>query len=400
MRKIYYSFLAISLSCFSIPLYIHLANFYFNQYRISLAVIGSVIFLCRLSDCILDPLIGHVSDYLISKKIKRTTIILMGSLPLFLNFYFIFNPFYSDEKFLIYWLGGNLMLLYFSLSIITINYEALVANLNSEQSQFVATREFMQIAGILMISVLPTIIAKRLNISYDQSLSYLWIFILPIFALGLFLLSRNFNQILSAIKPEKPKKYEKLWPRDIKFWKLSAIYLLNATAVAIPSVTIRFYVDNYLKVPDLNGAFLGLYFLSAASSVFVWAKIINKIGQEKSWIISAVMSAVIFVFAGFISAKNYQLFYIICFLSGFAVGCDLTAPQLILIKLIKDQQNKTIYFAIFGFITKFSLAIATLISLLAISNHDQSLNYSAIPIVYSIIPSILKIITAFLLKKL
>ncbi len=394
MKKLSYSVLAFSLSCFSIPLYIHLANFYFNQYQISLVVIGLVIFLCRFCDCVFDPLLGYLSDYLISKKIKRTTIIIIGSLPLFLNFYFIFNPFYSDEKSLIYWLGGNLILLYFSLSIISINYETIISNLKENRSEFVAAREFMQILGILIVSILPTIIAKKLEISYDQSLGYLWIFILPFFALGLFLLNKNFNQIPDSIKQKQE------FPRDRKFWKLSAIYLLNSIAVAIPAVTIRFYVDEHLKVPDLNGNFLGLYFLSAAFSVFIWVKIINKIGQEKSWIISALISVAIFIFAAFISAKNYQLFYLICFLSGFAVGCDLTAPQLILIKIIKDNQNKTIHFAIFGFITKFSLAVATLVSLAAISNRDQSINYAAIPIVYAIIPSILKLLTAFLIKKL
>ena len=112
------------------------------------------------------------------------------------------------------------------------------------------------------------------------------------------------------------------------------------------------------------------------------------------------MSVAIFIFAIFISSENYQLFYLVCFLSGFAVGCDLTAPQLILIKIIKDNPNKTIHFAIFGFITKLSLAIATLISLTAISSNVDGLNYQAIPIVYAGIPCILKIITAFCLKKL
>jgi len=394
MQKFSYSFLAFSLSCLSIPIYIHLANFYFNQYQVSLAAIGLVIFLCRFCDCVFDPLLGYFSDYLIGKKVKRVAIILIASLPVFLNFYFIFNPFYNGEKQLFYWLGVNLILLYLSLSLITINYEALVSDFKSDQNKFIATREFMQILGILTISVLPSIIAKKLEISYDKSLSYLWIFILPIFAFSLFLIGKNFNQISFVAKAKQSL------PKNLKFWKLSAIYLINSIAVAIPAVTIRFYVDDYLKVPDLNGNFLGLYFLSAAFSVFIWAKIINKIGQEKSWIISILMSAAIFVFAAFISPQNYQLFYLICFLSGFAVGCDLTAPQLILIKIIKDDPSKTIHFAIFGFITKFSLAIATLISLSAISSQDQGLNYGAIPLVYAGIPCILKIFTALFLKKL
>jgi Na+/melibiose symporter-like transporter len=394
MSKFSYAFLAFSLSCFGIPLYIHLANFYFNQFEISLAAIGLVIFLCRFCDVIFDPLVGYLSDAAIKKNISRKAIINAACLPLFINFYFIFNPIAVAPQHLLYWLGLNLLLLYFSLSLIVINYETLVSGVEKNQNQFIAAREFMQICGILVISVLPSIIAKKLQISYDQSLSFLWIFILPSFAIGIFLLNKNF------IEKNIAKQLQKFSINNPQFLKLSAIYLLNSIAVSIPAVTIRFYVDEHLKVPQLNGHFLGLYFLSAAISVFIWSKIINKIGQKKSWIIAILISVLVFIFASFIDAKNYQLFYLVCFLSGFAVGCDLVAPQLLLIQIIKDFQNKTTYFAIFGFITKISLAIATLISLTAISTSNGGINYAAIPIIYAVLPCILKIITAFLLHKL
>jgi GPH family glycoside/pentoside/hexuronide:cation symporter len=394
MSKFSYAFLAFSLSCFGIPLYIHLANFYFNQFEISLAAIGLVIFLCRFCDVIFDPLVGYLSDAAIKKNISRKAIINAACLPLFINFYFIFNPIPVAPQHLLYWLGLNLLLLYFSLSLIVINYETLVSGVEKNQNQFIAAREFMQICGILVISVLPSIIAKKLQISYDQSLSFLWIFILPSFTIGIFLLNKNF------IEKNITKHLQKFNINNPQFLKLSAIYLLNSIAVSIPAVTIRFYVDEHLKVPQLNGNFLGLYFLSAAISVFIWSKIINKIGQKKSWIIAILISVLVFIFASFIDAKNYQLFYLVCFLSGFAVGCDLVAPQLLLIQIIKDFQNKTTYFAIFGFITKISLAIATLISLTAISNQAGGINYQAIPVIYAMLPCILKIITAFLLHKL
>ena len=394
MKKFSYSFLAFSLSCLGIPLYIHLASFYFNQYQISLALIGLIIFICRIFDCIFDPFAGYVCDRLISKKIRRTTIILIASLPLLINFYFLFNPFYKGEKYLIYWLGGNLLLLYFFLSFVVINYEALVADIKEKQNDFIAAREFMQIIGILIISILPSIISKKYQISYDNSLSYLWIFILPFFVIGIFLLHKNFKNLGKSISssPRFSLNFK-------EFRYLFFIYFLNSVAVSIPAVAIRFYVDEYLKVPNLNGHFLGLYFLSAAISVFIWAKIINKIGAKKSWQSAIMLSVIIFIFAALITEKNYYLFYLICILSGFAVGCDLTAPQLILINKISDKKNKTSYFAFFSFITKISLAIATFLVLNLITENNV-INYTAIPIVYAILPCFLKVLTALFLKKL
>lgn len=396
MKKFSYSFLAFSLSCLGIPLYIHLAAFYFNQYKISLSLIGLTIFICRIFDCVFDPLAGFVSDRLIAKRVGRAKIILISAIPLFVNFYFLFNPFYQGENQLIYWLGGNLLLLYFFLSFVVVNYEAMVGDFKENQSEFIASREFMQILGILIISILPSIISKKLQISYDQSLSYLWIFILPFFALGVLLL---FNLKIISILPlplrQKVGAMGKLNP--VK--NLFLIYLLNSIAVAIPAVAIRFYVDEHLKTPNLNGNFLGLYFLTAAISVFIWAKIINKIGAKKSWQSAILLSVATFIFAAFITSQNYYLFYAICFLSGFAVGADLTAPQLILLDKIKNEENKTSYFAIFSLISKISLAFASLLVLNLITKNG-TINYSAIPYVYALLPCAIKILTAIFLKKI
>jgi GPH family glycoside/pentoside/hexuronide:cation symporter len=394
MKKFSYSFFAFSLSCLGIPLYIHLAAFYFNNFQISLGLIGLTIFICRIFDCVFDPLAGFVSDRLIAKRVGRATIILIASLPLLINFYFLFNPFYSAEKQLIYWLGGNLLLLYFFLSFVVVNYEAMVSDFKDEQSKFIAAREFMQILGILTISVLPSIISKKLQISYDESLSYLWIFILPFFVSGVFLLQKNFQGL-----ENKASSSFKFSFKLREFKNLFFVYFLNSVAVSIPAVAIRFYVDEHLKVPNLNGYFLGLYFFTAAISVFIWAKIINKIGAKKSWQSSILLSVAIFIFAAFITEKNYYLFYVVCLLSGFAVGCDLTAPQLILLAKINNEKNKTSYFAIFSLITKISLAIASLLVLNLITKNGV-IDYGAIPYVYSLLPCLIKVLTVIFLKKL
>lgn len=394
MRKISYSLLAFPLSCLGIPLYIHLASFYFNNYQFSLGLIGTIIFICRAFDCLFDPISGIVSDHLIAKKIKRVNIILISTIPLFISFYFLFNPFYQDEKQLIYWFGGNLLLLYFALSFVSVNYEAMVSDFSERQNEFIAAREFMQIAGILIISVLPTIISKKYHISYDQSLQYLWILILPSFGVANFFLYKSF----ANFQISRFEKF-KFSINFYKFRRLFFVYFLNSIAISVPAAAIRFYVDEHLKMPNLNGHFLGLYFLSAAISVIIWSRIIKKIGAKKAWQIAILLSVMIFIFAIFINQKNYHLFFLICLLSGFAVGCDLTAPQIILLDKIINEKNKTSYFAVFGFITKISLAFATFL-VLNLINKNGAIDYIAIPYVYALLPCLLKILTAFFLKKL
>ena len=359
-----------------------------------MGLIGFVIFICRTFDCFFDPLSGFISDRLIAKKVKRVNIILIFTIPLFINFYFLFNPFYQDQNHLIYWLSGNLLLLYFSLSFVTVNYETMVSDFAEKQNEFIAARELAQILGILIISVLPTFISKKYHLSYDQSLSYLWIFILPFFVLANFLLYKNFTNL--GISRLRTLKFSLNFN---KFKKLFFVYFLNSVAIAIPAVSIRFYVDEHLKVPDLNGYFLGLYFLSAAISVIIWSKIINKIGAKKAWKKAILLSVMIFIFATFIDEKNYYLFFGICLLAGFSVGCDLTAPQVILVDKLTNEENKTSYFAVFSLITKISLAFATFL-VLNLINRNGVINYVAIPYVYALLPCFLKILTAFFVRKI
>jgi MFS family permease len=394
MRKISYALLAFPLSCLGIPLYVHLASFYFNNYQISLGLIGLVIFICRTFDCFFDPLSGFISDRLIAKKVKRVNIILIFTIPLFINFYFLFNPFYQDQNHLIYWLSGNLLLLYFSLSFVAVNYETMVSEIAEKQNEFIAARELAQILGILIISILPTFISKKYHLSYDQSLSYLWIFILPFFVLANFLLYKNFTNL--GISRLFTLKFSLNFN---KFKKLFFVYFLNSVAISIPAVSIRFYVDEHLKVPELNGYFLGLYFLSAAISVIIWSKIINKIGAKKAWQRAILLSVMIFIFATFIDEKNYYLFFAICLLAGFSVGCDLTAPQVILVDKLTNEENKTSYFAVFSLITKISLAFATFL-VLNLINKNGVINYVAIPYVYALLPCFLKTLTAFFVRKI
>jgi Na+/melibiose symporter-like transporter len=270
----------------------------------------------------------------------------------------------------------------------------MVSEIAEKQNEFIAARELAQILGILIISVLPTFISKKYNLSYDQSLSYLWIFILPFFVLANLLLYKNFTNL--EISKLRNLKFSLNFN---KFKKLFFVYFLNSVAIAIPAVSIRFYVDEHLKVPDLNGYFLGLYFLSAAISVIIWSKIINKIGAKKAWQRAILISVMIFIFATFIDEKNYYLFFGICLLAGFSVGCDLTAPQTILVDKLTNEENKTSYFAVFSLITKISLAFATFL-VLNLVNRNGVINYVAIPYVYALLPCFLKILTAFFVRKI
>ncbi|MEY8838240.1 MFS transporter, partial [Cribrihabitans sp. XS_ASV171] len=52
------------LAAAGLPLYIHAPKFYVDQYGVSLAALGSVLFGLRLLDVVQDPMLGKLSENL------------------------------------------------------------------------------------------------------------------------------------------------------------------------------------------------------------------------------------------------------------------------------------------------------------------------------------------------
>ena len=59
-----YALFAALLSAAGLPIYIHAPKFYVDEYGVSLAALGSVLFGLRLLDVVQDPLLGRLSERL------------------------------------------------------------------------------------------------------------------------------------------------------------------------------------------------------------------------------------------------------------------------------------------------------------------------------------------------
>jgi len=122
IEKVSYGILAIPIAFLGLPIYIYLPNFYVNEIGLNVALVGIALFLSRLLDMITDPFIGLVSD----KYIKKSHLIIFGTIILLISFYFLIHPL-SSNSFL--WLLVFSTLTYISWSFINIPYLALNAEL-------------------------------------------------------------------------------------------------------------------------------------------------------------------------------------------------------------------------------------------------------------------------------
>ncbi len=411
-----YSLLAIPMAIIAMPIYLHLASFYLNIVGLSVIITASILFIGRIFDCITDPIIGYYCDYFYRKKVAKISLINFLTIILVILFYFVFNPPLGLSKLgsAIY-LAIILTLFYFIFSAISINYEALAVDIAGNDSRLrnklISCRESFQILGTLLSAIFPTIIIylNKNSKTYDQSLSQLWLVVLLFIVPSLIYLNLKCRKLaLESSSQSYISQKTKFLSNIIKnrvFLKLLFIYLINSIGVAIPALLIRFYVEYHLLALDKIGNFLGLYFLSAIVGIPFWNNIAKKLSIIKAWRFSIILSVAIFIFTAFISKGNYEIFYFICLFSGFAMGCDLIAPQIILTKLIYKEDFKASYFAIFSFIAKLALAFATFISFVLVAKDyswlidsgKSAINTDILPIVYCFLPCLIKIVTFLML---
>lgn len=415
-KKFYiYSLTAAPLAFIGIPIYVYIANFYSNLFDLSIASIGLVILLSRVFDFIQDPIIGYYSDHFIQKGYSHQFIIAINSPFLALSFYFLFNPLFTEGFAVLVWLFACLVLVYSFFSIIVINYNAIAAKIAknySARTKVTAIREFFGLIGIIFASILPTLIARVYDVSFEKSLSLLALILFPILIICVIILMKfvTIEQAKSFKVNKKVRFFANLsfLASDKRFLKLSLIFFVNSLAVSLPAATFLFFVEDVLLAKSEAGFFLLLYFLTAALMMPLWHSLAKNFGKKNSWALSILLSVAVFFWAFFLSDQNYTQFYYICFFSGMMLGADLAIPPSILADIVnsgQQQQSKTsLYFSIWNMISKSGLAIASGFALIFLggvgyrgydSSSAESLFY--LSLIYAMLPCIIKIITVLLL---
>ncbi len=401
-----YGLLALPLAYCGLPLYIHAPDFYATQFGLSLSLMGVLLLVVRLFDAIQDPLIGYILDRFAKFKLMIVSIALV---VLTLSFFGLYNPFGLAGP---AWFFLMLLLATTSFSVLSIHLNAqgsLWKKDTHDKSKIVSTREIWSVVGLLLATILPSLLLLR----YDsvQSYSFYSIFFVCLMAIaGLMFLrwqKRNVFEQSSPVQTNVWKKTYALLTGNRKFKFFFLIYFLSILASSLPAILVLFYIRDFLGLADLTGAFLLAYFLAAMMSIPLWRRISARLGLEKTWLLSMMMAIVSFIWAGFLGEGDALYYGLICVFTGLALGAELTIPPVILSQLIdgaKVQENTSIFFSLSAFINKLSFAIATALGFFILDLYEfQPAQENSPPalfalvFVYAVLPCILKLLSGAML---
>ncbi|MGB3244283.1 MAG: MFS transporter [Sulfitobacter sp.] len=355
-----YALFAALLASAGLPIYIHAPKFYVDEYGVSLATLGAVLFGLRLLDVVQDPLLGRLSERL---RHQRGVAVAVAAIVMVLAMLGLLavNPPVAP----LIWFGLMLTCVFSAFSFLTICFYAQgVAKADAMTGQghlmLARWRETGSLLGVCAASVAPVALGFWLAAPFAGFAAGF-----AVLALAALLAMRS--EWRAADLP--PSTGFAIILRDKYARQLLLIGLLNAAPVAVSSTLFLFYVETALGAPGWEGPLLLLFFLSAAVAAPFWGMCAERFGGRRVLLGAMVLAICAFGGALFLGAGDQSLFAVVCIASGAALGADLTLlPAMFASRMARISPSAAEGFGLWSFVGKFTLALAA-VALLPLLEH-------------------------------
>jgi glycoside/pentoside/hexuronide:cation symporter, GPH family len=395
-----YGALGAPLAFVALPLYVVLPQYYSSQFGVALGVLGALLLGTRLLDALVDPLIGLWTDQMFKvsdRYVWRRAAIFAVILAIGFNaLFFPPSQIAAHLPSLLAWCGIALIITYLSYSVLTVMHQSWGARLGGqelERTRWMAWRETFALGGVLLASALPSLAGMPVTAA---------VFII-LLLIGWGALAFAPSTVSSHLSGPQASHLTLPWQTP-RFKRLLLVFLINGVASAIPATLILFFINDRLQAATYQAAFLLCYFIVGALSIPLWIQAVKCWGLARSWGMAMVLAVSVFAWAATLGAGDVTAFFVVCGLSGVALGADLTLPSAMLTGVIQKAghagRHEGAFLGWWNAASKLNLALAAGVALPAL----QALGYTpgaqdpdalrALTLAYCVLPCALKIIAA------
>ncbi len=391
-----YALFGAVLSGAGLPIYMYAPKFFADNYGVSLATLGAVLFGLRLLDVVQDPALGWVAERL---RTARGAAVAAAATLLALSMVGLFAVVPPVAPVL--WFGITVTGLFTAFSFLTINFYAQgvrkAGEIEGGHLRLAAWRESGALLGVCLAAVLPTLLMSVTDAPFT------------LFAAG-------FACVVAlaavAMAPEwRSVQTRDATPigiilRDVAARRLLILALVNATPLAVSSTLFLFFVESRLQAPGWEGPLLVLFFAAAAASAPGWAWVAERFGPRRTLLAAMTLAIVAFASVLRLDAGDTGAFAVICIASGITIGADLTLlPALFARRMATISPTAGQGFGLWSLVTKFTLAFAAvlLLPLLEATGFrsgqpdNPELALEVLTYLYALAPCLLKLLAILLL---
>lgn len=395
--------LGMPLAVIGYPLAIWIPAHYAGELGLSLATVGTILMLARLTDVITDPIMGEISDRWRTRIGRRRPWLLIGSPVMMFGVYKLFIP---DEGVGVVYFLVWLSVFFLGSTMIGLPHRAWGAELSPDyhqRSRVTAGREFYVLIGLMLAAAVPMIIEIRADggASVGEVFTTLWndavgaftgdfrdkkivdratltgpvlaglawsiVFLLPVCSAVVLLFVKEPKAILNEKRPSF-REGLKLVRKNGPMMRVLIIALLVYFGESFRNAVSLFFIRDIVGVPTIGAAYF-FYFVAGLGAIPFWLWLGRTIGKHRAFIGTLVTVACVSTANLFLGYGDYLPFFLLFVIKGFCFGGLQFLPVAMLADVIDVDAARSggrragTYFAFLGFTEKIAIAFGTGISL-------------------------------------
>jgi GPH family glycoside/pentoside/hexuronide:cation symporter len=360
------------------PMALFIAPFYTRDLGLSLAAVGTILMLARISDVVTDPLIGQLSDRTRTRIGRRKPWVLLGAPLMLLSVWMLFVP--STPVTNLYF-GFWLITLWLGWTFIGIPFYAWGAELSTnyhERTRIASLRTALGVAGTLVAIVVPLITGGMIGYGYavDESLHVIAICTTVFLLVAVVLLWQvPEGPPIESRRISTREGLRVMW-RNGPFRRLMIGFTLASLGPALGGPLYILFVIHVLEANIASNVVLLVFYVANLLGVGLWGVVSRKFGKRNAWL--AGMITVLIAQPGywFLGPGDLYWMMVVFFILGIGIGSFSALPaamkaDVIDIDRLKSGEDRTgLFFSVWSLASKLVSALAAGFALNAVALFD------------------------------
>jgi glycoside/pentoside/hexuronide:cation symporter, GPH family len=361
-----YGLMEMPLSMAATPMALFIVPFYTRDLGLSLAAVGTILMLARISDVLTDPLIGQLSDRTRTRLGRRKPWILFGAPLLMASIWMLFAPtspvtnFYFGFWLVTLWLGWTLM---------GIPFYALGAELSPhyhERTRIASVRTGLGVLGTLIAIVVPLLSGWWLGYGYAIAESLHVIAVLATVALlaaVVLLWQVPEGAPIETRRISMREGLRVMWSNG-PFRRLMIGFTLAALGPAIGAPLYILFVVHVLEANVASNLVLLVFYVANLIGVVLWGAVARRFGKRNAWLMGMFTVLVAQPGYWFLGPGDLNWMMIVFFILGIGIGSFTALPaamkaDVVDLDRIRSGEDRTgLFFSVWSLATKLVIAFA------------------------------------------
>ncbi len=322
-------------------------NFASDVLGISTAVVGSILFACKVWDAVFVPVVGHWSDRTRLRFGRRKPWLLAAAAPLALFSLMIFAPPASlAGPALVAWIAASVLGFYTAFTVFDVPHMALGAELTQEvqgRNRVFGIRMLVNLLGLLAALVLGANVLEDLASARENAF---WLVATAGGATALLIAVS-----VASLPPERldyaGRGGQSLWRslRDVlrnpHARLLLLVLFIETIAIGGMSALMPFVARYVVEMPDVMAEMFLVFTLPTIVSIPLWMWLGQRFERRKLWRFAMALSALGISLQLFLDRGTLGIMAVSALIAGTAMGCGATLGDAVKADVIDYDEYAT-----------------------------------------------------------